>query len=293
MYVEAPETNQFEYKEYSIRYKDSGGEGPVLFCCTGVGGSLELWTYQFLLANKGVRVIAWDYPAHGLSSEGTPIKSLDEFADLALALLNHLHVKAFSVIGNSMGGAVALRIANKAGRRVRRLFLLNAASLSKATPLPFRLMCLPLLGGIMTAPGDMAYANQINAIFDNTIDINPDVLAAIKRNTSNKHKQRGFLQGVRVMNTIMGQRPKLINESLFILEQLYCPVTFIHGRNDKVIPFRASVDANQICVNSTLIIIDSCGHTPQVEYPNVVNDNILQCLIGGQCAREEANKSPM
>lgn len=261
-----------------LRYWDSGGNGPILFCSSGVGGSVELWWQQFRLATLGIRVIAWDYPGHGLSHTHQPFSSLEELAETGWQILRHLNIKNLSLVGNSMGGAVSLRMAKQNPAAVNNIILLNAAGLARDTPFPFRLMCLPGLGELMTKPGAAAFQRQIQAIFYRPKDLPANILAAIKRNTASNTNQQSFLNGVRVMNNLQGQKPAMIEESLAILRHTDKPVLVIHGKQDKVIPYIVSETARQMNKQAKVLILENCGHTPQVEMPDTINDVLLDRL---------------
>ncbi|MEJ2403333.1 MAG: alpha/beta hydrolase, partial [Candidatus Thiodiazotropha sp.] len=66
--------------------------------------------------------------------------------------------------------------------------------------------------------------------------------------------------------------------ALSALKKFRQPVLFLHGRQDTVIPFKHSVDAEQLTKNTKLVIFENCGHTPQFEHPGLFNDELTRFL---------------
>jgi 2-hydroxy-6-oxonona-2,4-dienedioate hydrolase len=81
-----------------------------------------------------------------------------------------------------MGAAISIQMYGLQPDRVNKIALLNAATLRREVPLPFKLMCFPLLGGLMAQPNQMAIDQQINAIFLDPAAVSAKLKAVIKRN---------------------------------------------------------------------------------------------------------------
>lgn len=266
-----------------IRYRDTGGGGPVILLTHGVGASLETWDAQLNAAqDHPLRFIVWDVPGHGLSDSGDQPYNPPKYANVGWRLLDALGVDKAILAGNSMGGAISVHMAGLQPQRALKLVLLNAASLGKETPLPFRLMTLPLLGRLMNRPNKMAVDQQISAIFYEKFEVPESVRKTITRNVMRPAAQEGFLAAVREMNNFSGQRPELVEATLSVLKSLALPVLFVHGREDLVLPMQHSVAADKLTPNSKLIILEECGHTPQIEMPKAVFEIILDFVLEPQ-----------
>jgi len=251
----------------SIRVRDSGGSGPALLLTHGIGGSLELWNRQFELRDPSWRMLAWDMPAHGLSGASPDGLDLDGIARTAWRLLDVLDVKRALLVGNSLGGAVSLRMAAQAPQRTRGLLMAAAATMGRETVLPFRLMTLPGLGELMTKPGPMAVKQQVRAIVHRPESITPDVLAAIERNVMRPGGAAHFLALLRKLTTLGGQAPEVVRRTEQQLQALRVPVTWVHGQQDAVLPVLHTQRAHQAVAGSVLEVLPDCGHTPQLEKP--------------------------
>jgi 2-hydroxy-6-oxonona-2,4-dienedioate hydrolase len=249
-----------------IRYFDNERSGPVLFLSHGVGASFEFWEELVTLQDNSFRMIAWDLPGHGRSDFlNNKDYRLDLFAQYAWQLLDHLKVNHATLVGNSLGGAVSLRMLKQQEPRVDKLVLLNAAMIGNDAPQPFRLMTIPVLGEFMTRSSDMAYKQQIEAIFAKSYQVTDKMPAVIKRNVSRPGAQAAFLATIRQCTSLGGQSKSLVNESYQILSTMTKPTLFIHGTEDKVIPLSHSEDAHKFTPGSKLMIMQDCGHTPHVE----------------------------
>jgi pimeloyl-ACP methyl ester carboxylesterase len=262
-----------------IRYRDSGGTGPAVLMTHGIGESLEFWHRQFDALGESLRLIAWDMPGHGLSDELASAMSLDGQADVAWKLLDQLGVEQVHLVGNSLGAAMSLRMADQQPDRVASMALCNSAALGAEVFGAFKLMTLPWLGELMNWPGAMAVAQQIKAIVLRPESITPQVRAAIERNVHRPGAAAHFLKLLRGMTTLSGQRREVWARSHQILSGLTMPTRIVHGEQDVVLPIAHSVTAHGLCKGSELVRLQECGHTPQLEQPQAFNALLRQWLL--------------
>lgn len=100
------------------------GSGPPLFLLHGLGSSARDWEYQIPALAPHFRILAPDFRGHGLSDRQGPYR-IETWAEDVVAIADQLGIKRFSVLGYSMGGAVAQQIAIDHPERVERLVLAN------------------------------------------------------------------------------------------------------------------------------------------------------------------------
>ena len=254
-----------------VRYRDSGGTGPAVLLLHGIGGSLELWSAQFVAANQGIRLIALDLPGHGLSGFGQQPFEPKTFAAFVWKLAGALGLDKVHLAGNSLGGAICVQMQAQQQARVQSVLLAAAASLGRDCPMPFRLMTLPVLGTLMTRAGPMAVTQQIQALFGSSFVVTDALRKTIERNVMRPGAQAAFLATLRLMTDLGGQRAALVAASHAALASASVPVLMLHGRQDSVIPFAHSEHANKLAPAGRLQLVDDCGHTPQLEQPAVFN----------------------
>ncbi len=118
-----------------IRYA-RGGSGPVVVLVHGFGESLVAWRGVFDRLAAGADVIALDLPGFGLSSKPATGYSTDSMAAAVIHVLDALHVARASIVGHSLGGAVAAAVTARDPARIERLVLLDAALVGAPLGLP-------------------------------------------------------------------------------------------------------------------------------------------------------------
>jgi pimeloyl-ACP methyl ester carboxylesterase len=190
-----------------------------------------------------------------------------------------LNVDQVALVGNSMGGAISVFMSEMLPAQTTKLGLLNAATMGKETPMSFRLMNVPILGELLTKPGKMAIAQQIEAIFYHSDEISDRTREIITRNVMHPGASKAFLTILRNMTDLGGQNRLLVTHMLDILSTTQLPVLYIHGRQDAVIPLAHSESADQQTANSSLLILEECGHTPQLEQPDVVLSALIELVL--------------
>jgi pimeloyl-ACP methyl ester carboxylesterase len=114
----------FEHAGATLHYTVSG-EGPPLVLLHGFGSSEVDWELQRPALVAQFQVITPDLRGFGQSSREQGPFSIEQFAEDFRALLAHLQIERFSLLGYSLGGAVAFEFAVNAPERVERLILVN------------------------------------------------------------------------------------------------------------------------------------------------------------------------
>ncbi len=102
------------------------GTGEPLLLIHGVGMNATIWQPQIDLLKSRYDVIAMDMLGHGASPLPSETAGLDDYADQAIGLIDHLGLASVSIVGHSMGALVAQAIALRMPERVRCIVSLNA-----------------------------------------------------------------------------------------------------------------------------------------------------------------------
>jgi pimeloyl-ACP methyl ester carboxylesterase len=250
-----------------IRYRDTGGAGVPIVLTHGIGGSLELWQHQLDTFGKTHHLIAWDVPNHGLSGLTGKAEDWDSYTAWYLAFADALGLDQFIAAGNSMGGALSLRVAKLAPSRVRGAFLANAASLGREVFPVFRLMTLPILGEVMNKPSEKGVDMALSAIVKNKSSVSAELRAAMLRNQYKEGGAAAFVATLRATTNLFGQRADVWKQSHQLLAELDVPMLVLHGRQDAVLPLKHSEAAANLARHAQLVVLENCGHTPQIEKP--------------------------
>lgn len=97
------------------------GLGPAILCLHGLGGASKSWRQQFEELASEFTVVAWDAPGYGGSDRR--LGRVDVYAETAAALIDTLGIAPVALVGHSMGGVVAARLAGTRPELVDRLVL--------------------------------------------------------------------------------------------------------------------------------------------------------------------------
>jgi 3-oxoadipate enol-lactonase len=114
----------FEHAGATLHYTESG-QGPPLVLLHGFGSSEIDWELQRPVFKTQYRVITPDLRGFGHSDRDEGPFSIEQFADDFRALLGHLEIDRFSLLGYSLGGAVAFEFAVNAPERIEKFVLVN------------------------------------------------------------------------------------------------------------------------------------------------------------------------
>ena len=96
----------------------------AVICINGSGADSLVWSYQLSRLSRHFKIIIPDLPAHG-KSEGTPLKTADEY-DLWLdEFSKSLSLDSFFLMGHSFGGAVAQEFARHYAEKLKGLILIG------------------------------------------------------------------------------------------------------------------------------------------------------------------------
>jgi pimeloyl-ACP methyl ester carboxylesterase len=146
MGTSAHESRTVEHRGCRLAYAvrgPTGPDGPAVLLIQGVGVHGAGWTPQTDALAERFRCVTFDNRGMGLSQPAGGAITVEQMAEDALAVLDAERVRAAHVVGHSLGGLVALRLALEARQRVRSLSLLcTFADGKSAAPLTLRMMWL-------------------------------------------------------------------------------------------------------------------------------------------------------
>ena len=177
-----PELKYFPYKDGFLAYREEG-VGPVLFFLHGMNGNSRSWASSFLSLRNNFRIIAWDAPSFG--SSGSFGDSIEVYQSAAKALISGLGVEDVILVGHSMGGLVATKLASDTGMSIAGL-VLSSSHLGfgqpKGEPLMFRYNTNDSVAGVFGEIHQVHF-NNIPVHKKYTLSIKADVADSIKSKT--------------------------------------------------------------------------------------------------------------
>jgi 3-oxoadipate enol-lactonase len=250
----------YEFRGARIRFF-AGGEGPPLLLVHGFGGSA--WNFAELAPLlEGRRLIVPDLPGHGGSAPLPATPTLRGYADALVPLLEG----PTDVLGHSLGGVVALRLAERHPELVRRLVLAAAAGISTSTrraEVTIAFLGLVQPGRIAGRRVDRIAASRRlrRAVFGPFEVSNPDLLT--------ERAVHGFLRGPLLhTDAIAAGRALVADDPRRDLERVTCPVLLLWGARDRQVPLEDGFEYARR-LRAPLRVIADCGHLLIGERPEV------------------------
>jgi pimeloyl-ACP methyl ester carboxylesterase len=242
---------------------DETGEGQPLVLLHGVGASRAVWNRVVSQLAADRLVLTPDLPGFG---ESTPAGAGFDLESVAGALAGPLAARAgrpFDLVGNSLGGAVALALGVLRPDMVSRLVL--------AAPAGFSHTPAPLASAAATAIGPML---TLRRIFGAPLARSPTVRQALlwgaiaEPSRLSADDARTMLQASRGSTRIGPATSAVLRADLSgLLAQLELPLGLIWGRRDRVVPITALGRIRAIRPSAVVEIIADAAHVPQLERP--------------------------
>jgi pimeloyl-ACP methyl ester carboxylesterase len=254
------------------------GEGPDVLLIHGLGGTRASLFETAAAMSDRYRVHAIDLPGFGSSSKpATGGYNARWFANVILGLMDESGIERAHLVGNSMGGRIAIETALVAPERVGALGLLcPAVAWVKRGLHPVVRLLRPELGMLPHAFSRKLVASQFwSMIYDRDL-IDPAVgdlmVDEFRRIYHTAGARYAFLSSAR---NIYLEQPFGRNGFYPRLATLERPALFIWGSHDPLVPAAFEHHVRQWLPSAEQLTIDGCGHVPQVERPEETNELLM------------------
>ena len=276
-----------------IHYEDMGDvDDPAVLLVMGLGAQLVFWRDEFCqrLIDQGLRVIRFDNRDVGLSGKmdgrrtkgsqvGNMVRSflgvrspsvyrLEDMADDAAALLDHLGIDRAHVVGASMGGMIAQVFAARHADRTRGLGIIFSSNNQPCLPPPGPQQLLAVVTGPSPdSPRDVIIENSIRV---SRIIGSPGYPATDDRLRADAiafYDRAHYPQGIaRQFNAITGSGSLQHYD-----RRITAPTVVIHGKADKLMRPSGGKAIAKAVPNARLVLFDGMGH----ELPEPLWDDIV------------------
>jgi pimeloyl-ACP methyl ester carboxylesterase len=253
---------------------DEGDGDEVLLLIHGMAGSAQTWRAVLPQLAKKYRVIAPDLLGHGQSSKPRTDYSLGAFAVGLRDLLDELGVESATVVGQSLGGGVAMQFLYQHPDYCRRLVLISSGGLGPDVGLILRLLAAPGAEFVMPviAPSPVLRAgNAVKSWLSSAGLRSPRGAEMWSAYSSfgDAETRHAFLRTLRSVVDYRGQAVSALNR-LNLRQGL--PILAIWGEEDNIIPVDHAYAALEARPDCRLEILPGVGHFAQVEAPDKVID---------------------
>ena len=261
-------SNIIEVDGTKIHYS-TYGSGPYLVWLHGGGpgaNGLSNYSKNFPFFENFTNII-FDLPRYGLSDKPVINGSFFQIlGDFIYKALKNLGIEKASFVGNSLGGATAIKVAQIDESIIDKLILMAPGGLQdKDTPLsaPLLLM-LKALGGDPSEENVYGFLKQI--AYDQSL-LTDELLQDRLKEAQNQ----------KVIES--ARQSSFMPENLLpILENIKAPTLIIWGKQDAVLPVQGGYSAVEKPENCERRVVSKCGHWVQFEYPQWFNQAVMQFL---------------
>ena len=250
-------------------YLEAGkGDPVVLIHGSGPGvTSYANWRLVLPALAENFRVLAPDMVGFGFSERPANIEyGVQTWADQVVGLMDTLELPTAHMVGNSFGGAIALRIATQHPDRVGKLVLMGSMGV------PF-----PITEGLERVWGyEPSFENmrKVLDVFAYSRDLVNDELAEVRYRGS---IQPGFQESFAAMFPAPRQRwVEAMCTPEDDIRRLPHRTLIVHGREDQVIPVQTSLRLMELIDNADLSVFSHCGHWSMIERTEDFNRSVSE-----------------
>jgi pimeloyl-ACP methyl ester carboxylesterase len=254
---------------HDIAYRTQG-DGPVVLLVHGMAGSATTWRHVMPALARHATVVAPDLPGHGRSEKPRGDYSLGALASSLRDLLLALGHERATVVGQSLGGGIAMQFAYQYPERCERLVLVSSGGLGEEVHLLLRALSLPgseLVLALGCAAPLRDAGNALGGLLGR-LGLRPQPLVEemwhAYSSLADGETRRAFVHTLRSVIDVAGQRVSA-NDRLYLAS--FMPTLIMWGDADRIIPVDHAYAARDAMPGSGLEIFEGVGHFPHVEAP--------------------------
>ncbi len=189
-----------------------------------------------------------------------------------------MNLARVSLVGQSLGGAIAILYAQQFPQKIDKLVLVDSAGLGKEVIWTLRAMSIPLVGELLYRPSRNAVELLFKLSVRNPALITPDLVETYYQIYAQPGFRKFFLRFLRQIVSIRGSREEVLAPVRNNLSRITQPVLIIWGEKDRVLPVKHGYFGKEKIPNARLEIFRACGHIPFFERPEEFNRLVLDFL---------------
>lgn len=237
------EDNKFRYIEE--------GEGPVLILLHGLFGAMSNWKDVLEKFSSKYKVVIPLMPIYELPLLLTNIRSLSKFIHKFILFKKY---ESYSLIGNSLGGHVALVYVKKHPEKVKSMVLTGSSGLYENSS----------MGGTWPRREDYNFIKEkVQYTFYDPATTTKELVDEVFEIVNNRMK----------LIKILALAKSAIRHNMSKdLPKINIPTCLIWGKNDTITPPHVAEEFHKLIPKSDLFWVDKCGHAPMMEHPQEFND---------------------
>ncbi len=239
----------YEVKQYGKFKFIEEGEGEPLVLLHGLFGALSNFQHLIEHFKQTNKVVVPMLPLFELDLLNTSVGGLKKFVHKFIEARNYSNIH---LLGNSLGGHVALVYILKYPERIKSLILTGSSGLFENG-----------MGDSYPKRGDKEYIRKKTQLtFYDPAMATDELVNECFEITNNR---------IKVIKIIALAKSAIRNNLGEELKNIQQPTCLIWGNNDTITPPFVAKEFNKLIPNSELHFIDKCGHAPMMEVPDDFN----------------------
>lgn len=253
---------------FKIHYVEEGQGTPVVFA-HGFVMDHTMFAAQFEDLPEEFRCIAWDMRGHGASDCPPGPWRMQDLVDDLVAFIEGTEVFPCHLVGMSIGGMMAVRVALQRPELVRSLVMIDS---SADVEDPEKVPQYQAFAQVIAAEGvsdDLSEATTPLFYAAKFMASDPEAIAIHKRRSQGMPRAV-FVEGLHALI----ERDSVVDR----LGEIRCPVLAIHGEQDVAIPMEQAEKVASGVRNGRLVRVPEAGHTTPMEAPDDVNRALAEFL---------------
>lgn len=254
-----------------IHYQEAGS-GPAVILLHGLGGDASNWAQTVGPLSQKYRVIVPDQIGFGRSDKPMINYRVGTLVDFLDGFYKELKLDRASLVGNSLGGWTAAAYTLAHPEKVERLVLVDSAGFAITGDVDPR-----VLNGLNPSTRD-AVKQVMSLVFYNkqyTSDAAVDLLFARKMTAGDSYTIQRFIDSITHGEDVLDNKLGAVKQ----------PTLIVWGREDGLTPIALGERFKKEIAGSQFIVIEKCGHVPQLEKAAEFNAALVK-FLGGETANK-------
>jgi len=240
-------------EKYGYKYLTAGKGNPIVILHGLMGGLGNFESFISHFPSVGFQVFMPELPIYTTSILDTNVKF---FANYINNFINLMGLKHVILVGNSLGGHVALLHSKLFPKATKALVLTGSSGLYENS-----------MGDTYPKRGDYEFIKKkTQNVFYSPKIATKEIVDEVFESVNNRNK---------VIKILAMAKSAIRHNMSKDLPKINIPVALVWGRNDSVTPPKVAREFHQLLPDSSLFWIDKCGHAPMMEHPKKFN-NIVE-----------------
>jgi len=225
----------------------------------GWGSNQKKWEeVKNILQKNGFDVLVFDLPGFGNTPPPKEVWGINNYSDFVLKKIKERGWESFHLLGHSFGGQIATFLAINYPQKIKKIIFCAPAIIRKQN-LKYKILAkIARLGRRFL---EILGLKKIVPKFQKIIS---------------KFWGSDYYQAQGIMKDII---KKVFKEDLSeFLDKIQVPTMIIWGNKDKMLPLKHGIIIKQEIPNSKLVILENIGHSPHIECPRKLSNEIIKFI---------------